>query len=193
LREGTPRKSRVGVGEVDGASISASFFHRWTGRPTPLSCSFAASSGSSGQGPGNSVPTGEEGGLGCQRLGRRLLERPRRPRARREASQLPAGPGVECTAASAGGKVPLGCGSPALRGGGFVPWSFGLQCATQESRNPEPWQLASSGLHSARMRGGARLAMGGGGVVLVLPPGALNLLVTGGAPSLELLGNRSTL
>lgn len=42
LWEGTPARPRGK--KVDGASISASFFHRWAGRPTPLSYSFAASS-----------------------------------------------------------------------------------------------------------------------------------------------------
>lgn len=75
---------------------------------------------SSGQSRRGSVLVGEGGSLMCQQQGEAAPERPRSPRRRprtpSEASQLPAWPGVERTAASAGGEVPQGCRSLASRG-----------------------------------------------------------------------------
>lgn len=155
LWEGTPARPKGK--KVDGASISGSFFHRWSGRPTPFSCSFATSSAeqqakSKRQRPGwrgrkLGVPAAGVGGS------RSALEAPagaRGHRARHRSSLL----GREWSArpraqerrfrGGAGGRP---------RGRELRALAFWPQCEAQASRRPEPGQLARTGVHPARMRG----------------------------------------
>ncbi|XP_021573416.1 uncharacterized protein LOC110596571 [Carlito syrichta] len=72
---------------------------------------------------------------------------------------------------SARGEVPRGCGSPASRGGGFVPWSLWPQLAAEASRRQEPRRLARSAVHPARMRTRRGRRWAGEGWTCPGPPG----------------------
>lgn len=184
---------------------SACFFHRWAGRPTPLSCSFAASlavqrAKSKQQRPGwrgrkLRVPAAGGGGSVS------TLEAPSGAGghgARHRSSLLSQVPAWSAPGRAQEGRFRGGAGAWSRGAGASCPRSFGpsLRLRRPTVQSPGCWRSLGCTLRGCE---GGEAGGGRGGVVLPWPPvgrggrWAPDVRIAPSISARELLGNRPTL